>query len=45
VQSNSSNEVLVNVRCETCTHQWQLARETPALAPRREMQLPDDASE
>lgn len=45
VQSNSSNEVIVNVRCETCAHEWKLERETPSFAPSRELALSDDAIE
>ena len=45
VQSNSSNEVTVNVRCETCTHEWTLERETPSLSPKRVQRFPEDVTE
>lgn len=45
VQSNSSHEVAVNVRCEICAHEWTLERKTPTLAPNRDRRLSDDAPE
>lgn len=33
VQSKSSTEVIVHVRCSACSHQWTLERDTPNLAP------------
>ena len=33
VQSTTSNEVIVTVRCEICQHEWQLQRDTPTVAP------------
>ena len=34
VVSKTATEVMVNVRCAKCGHQWQLERETPNLAPK-----------
>jgi transposase-like protein len=45
VQSNSSNQVIVKVRCDLCMHEWTLERETPTLAPKRDRRLSDEVSE
>ncbi len=46
VQSNSSNEVIVTVRCDQCKREWKLERETPMLAPRRDQGVvPGDPAE
>ena len=46
VHSHSTDEVIVRVRCRACAHEWQLERETPSLASKREQWvIPDDAAE
>jgi formate dehydrogenase maturation protein FdhE len=45
VHSHTSKEVIVNVSCVVCKHEWKLVRETPTLAPKRDGRLPDDAPE
>ena len=45
VQSTTSNAVIVTVRCDTCRHEWTLQRETPSLAPRRNLAGAEDALE
>ena len=43
VQSRSSSEVIVTVRCGACQHEWNLERETPTLASKRDQWvIPDD---
>ena len=42
VQTKSSTEVIVSVRCGACSHVWILKRETPALGPQAEPGIGDE---
>jgi hypothetical protein len=42
VESKSSQEVTVSVRCGACAHQWELVRETPTFALKTDPRLTGD---
>ena len=43
VQSKTTAEVIVNLRCRQCAHEWSIYRATPTLRPDRRRE--DDVTE
>ena len=41
VQSKSSDEVIVTIRCRECKHEWAIHRATPMLRPKSDRRIDD----